>query len=193
MSSPRSPCDNYALSFSSQEFLSATSFRHAHGGDEKQAIVALCPFRVSLNPRWLFRRINLAMAADTFFSCDAQRLQRVEFYSCMERQMDFDHVKRESLVHSLRDALPLSGRPRPALLAFLRARGAIGRNAPKLLIVDILDAGAKDVMCRFMIADDDASNFVAPLAQIALDRRHPLVQRLAVRRRNAARHGGCAR
>ncbi len=107
--------------------------------------------------------------------------------------MDFDHVKRESLVHSLRDALPLSGRPRPALLAFLRARGAIGRNAPKLLIVDILDAGAKDVMCRFMIADDDASNFVAPLAQIALDRRHPLVQRLALRRRNAARHGGCAR
>jgi hypothetical protein len=31
------------------------------------------------------------------------------------------------------------------------------------------------------------TGFVAPLAQIALDRRHPFAQQLAVRRRHAAR------
>lgn len=107
--------------------------------------------------------------------------------------MDFDHFRRESLVHSLRDALPLPARPRPALLAFLRERGAIGRSAPKLVIVDIFDTSAQDLMCRFMIADDAASSFVAPLAQIAFDRRHPLIQRLTARRRNGSRHGSRAR
>ena len=107
--------------------------------------------------------------------------------------MDFDHIKRESLVHSLRDALPLHARPRPALLAFLRARGVNARSAPKLVIVDILDAGARNLMCRFMIAGDVETSFVAPLAQIAFDRSHPLVQSLAARRRGAPRAGRRAR
>ncbi|RNJ48265.1 hypothetical protein D1O30_00140 [Methylocystis hirsuta] len=109
----------------------------------------------------------------------------------MERQMDFDRVSRESLIHHLRDALPLSARPRPALLAFLRARGAIGRSAPRLVVVDIFDAGgAQGLMCRFEIAGEtDASSFVAQLTQLALDRRHPLAQRLAERRRRAQRTG----
>lgn len=107
--------------------------------------------------------------------------------------MDFDRLQQASLVHSLRDALPLSGRPRPALLTFLRARGAIGRSAPKLVIVDIFDTATQDLMCRFTIAEDDASSFVAPLAQISFDRRHPLAQKLAARRRNARRQGSRAR
>ncbi|MBM3563637.1 MAG: hypothetical protein FJX16_08155 [Alphaproteobacteria bacterium] len=101
--------------------------------------------------------------------------------------MDFDHAKRESLVHSIRDFLPLTGRARPALLAFLRARGAIGRNAPKLVIVDILDTGVQDFMCRFVIEGDAESSFVAPLTHIAFDRRHPLAQRLAASRRDVRR------
>jgi hypothetical protein len=104
--------------------------------------------------------------------------------------MDFDRVRQENLVQSLRDALPLSARPRPALLAFLRGRGAIGRNAPRLIILDVLDAGAQGLMCRFEIAGDvNASGFVAPLAQIALDRRHPVVQKLAAWRRHTPRPG----
>ncbi|AZG78057.1 hypothetical protein [Methylocystis rosea] len=106
--------------------------------------------------------------------------------------MDSDRVNRESLVHNLRDALPLSARPRPALLAFLRARGAIGRSAPRLVVVDIFDAGGtQGLMCRFDIADeiDAPSSFVAPLTQLALDRRHPLAQRLAERRRHTPRTG----
>jgi hypothetical protein len=101
--------------------------------------------------------------------------------------MDFDQLKQDSLVHSLRDAMPLSARPRPALLAFLRTRGVIGRGTPKLVIVDIFDSGAQDPMCRFIIEGDKGASFVASLTQIAFNRRHPLVQRLAARRRNAPR------
>lgn len=107
--------------------------------------------------------------------------------------MDFDNANRERLVHSIRDFLPLTGRARPALLAFLRARGAIGRNAPKLVIVDILDTGVQDLLCRFMIEGDADSSFVAPLTHIAFDRRHPLAQTLAARRRDVQRRDGRAR
>ncbi len=89
--------------------------------------------------------------------------------------MDFDCAKRGSLVQNLRRALPLSAHPRPALLAFLRARGLIGRAAPRLIVLDIFDAGEdRGLMCRFAIAEDsEASSFIAPLAQVALARRHP--------------------
>jgi hypothetical protein len=40
-----------------------------------------------------------------------------------------------------------------------------------------------DVLCRFVIADRDARSFIAPLSQIALDRRHPLARALAPQRR----------
>lgn len=104
--------------------------------------------------------------------------------------MDSGHVKQENLVQSLRDALPLSARPRPALLAFLRVRGMSSRNAPRLVIVDIFDAGAQGLMCRFEIAGDvSACGFVAPLAHIALDRRYRFMQRLAAHPRPASRPG----
>jgi hypothetical protein len=46
------------------------------------------------------------------------------------------------------------------------------------------------LMCRFEIAGEtDAPSFVAQLTQLALDRRHPLAQRLAERRRRAPRTG----
>lgn len=107
--------------------------------------------------------------------------------------MDFERLKQKNLIHYLREALPIAARPRPALLSFLRARGAIGRSAPKLLIVDIVDTAAQDVMCRFMIAGDAVSSFVAPLAQIAFDRKNPMIKRFAARRRNAPRPGNRAR
>ncbi len=89
--------------------------------------------------------------------------------------MDFDCAKRGSLVQNLRRALPLSAHPRPALISFLRERGVIGRGAPRLVVLDIFDAGAAGgLMCRFAIAEDsEAASFIAPLAQVALQRKHP--------------------
>ncbi|MDP3552931.1 hypothetical protein [Methylocystis sp.] len=89
--------------------------------------------------------------------------------------MDFDQVKRSHFIHNLRRALPLAAHARPALLAFLRARGVNGRGAPRLIVLDVFDAGEdRGLMCRFAIAEDgEASSFIAPLAQVALARRHP--------------------
>ncbi len=89
--------------------------------------------------------------------------------------MDFDQAKQGQFILHLRRTLPLSAHPRPPLLAFLRARGLNGRGAPRLIVLDIFDAGEdRGLMCRFAIAEDsEASSFIAPLAQVALARRHP--------------------
>ena len=55
--------------------------------------------------------------------------------------MDFDQVKRGHFIQNLRRALPLSAHARPALIGFLRERGVIGRGAPRLVVLDIFDAG----------------------------------------------------
>ncbi|MFZ3182461.1 MAG: hypothetical protein WA156_20165 [Methylocystis silviterrae] len=98
--------------------------------------------------------------------------------------MDFDQVKRGHFIHHLRRALPLSAHARPALIAFLREHGVIARGATRLVILDIFDAGdAGGVMCRFAIAENsEASSFIAPLAQVALERRHPARLRAGRRR-----------
>jgi len=98
--------------------------------------------------------------------------------------VSFDHGRQERFVENLRRTLPLSAHPRPPLLAFLRARGLNVRAAPRLVILDVFDAGEGcGLMCRFAIAEDgEASSFIAPLAQVALARRHPAA-RLRVGRR----------
>ncbi len=103
--------------------------------------------------------------------------------------MDFDHGEQLRFVQNLRRALPVSAHARPALLAFLRARGAIGRASPRLMIVDIFDAGEdRGVMCRFTIAGEtEGAAFVAPLAQLALDRRRAIVSNATLRRRHCLR------
>jgi hypothetical protein len=103
----------------------------------------------------------------------------------VERQMDFDQVKRGHVIHNLRHALPLSAHARPALIGFLRERGVIGRGAPRLVVLDIFDArAAGGIMCRFAIAEDsEAASFIAPLAQLALARRQPAARLRAGRQR----------
>ncbi|MFO1126693.1 MAG: hypothetical protein U1E25_16405 [Methylocystis sp.] len=98
--------------------------------------------------------------------------------------MDFDRVKSTHFVHHLRRALPLPAHPKKALIAFLRERGVVTRGAPRLVILDVFDAGtASGMMCRFAIAEDgEAASFIAPLAQVALERRHPARLRVARRR-----------
>ncbi len=99
--------------------------------------------------------------------------------------MDFDCAKRGSLVQNLRRVLPLSAHPRPPLIAFLRERGLNGRGAPRLIVLDVFDAGKdRGLMCRFAIAEDsEASSFIAPLTQVAFARRHPAAHLRAGRQR----------
>lgn len=99
--------------------------------------------------------------------------------------MDFDQAKRAHFIHRLRRALPLSAHPRPALIAFLRERGVVGRGAPRLVILDVFDAGdAGGLLCRFAVAEDgDGSSFIAPFAQVALQRKHSARLRVARQRR----------
>ncbi|MGD9656251.1 MAG: hypothetical protein AB7U61_01205 [Methylocystis sp.] len=94
-------------------------------------------------------------------------------------------IQDDALVQLLQRALPLGARGRPALLAFLRARGVIGNVAPRLQVVGIFPAGAQsEFMCRFTIEDCARDEtFVAPLGQLALDRRHPAARKLDLRRR----------
>ena len=101
--------------------------------------------------------------------------------------MDFDQIKRGSLDQNLRRALPLSAHPKQALIAFLRERGVVTRGAPRLVVLDVFDAGdAGGLMCRFAIAENgEALSFIAPLAQLALHRRHSGARSRVVRRRQA--------
>jgi hypothetical protein len=87
--------------------------------------------------------------------------------------MNFDHGRQERFVEQLRRSLPLSAHASPALLAFLRALGAIGRGSPRLMVINVFDAGeGRSLMCRFTVVGEGAGRgFVAPLAQLALDRR----------------------
>lgn len=92
-------------------------------------------------------------------------------------------MPRSAIVLRLQRQLPLPAHGRPALLDFLRARGVIGSASPRLKLVGVFQAGPRgDLMCRFII-EGDASNqsFVAPLADVALNRRHPAAKELARR------------
>jgi hypothetical protein len=101
--------------------------------------------------------------------------------------MDFDCAKKGSLVDNLRRALPLPAHARPALIAFLRERGIVTRGAPRLIVLDVFDAGdVGGLMCRFAVAEDgDGSSFIAPLAQVALQRRRSAARSRAGRQRRA--------
>ncbi|MFZ3181203.1 MAG: hypothetical protein WA156_13575 [Methylocystis silviterrae] len=93
--------------------------------------------------------------------------------------------QEDALVQRLQRALPLGARGRPALLAFLRARGVIGNIAPRLKVIGIFPAGAQgEFLCRFSVEDGvGAETFVAPLGQLALDRRHLAARKLDLCRR----------
>lgn len=103
-----------------------------------------------------------------------------------------NHESLPCKIERLRRALPVSAHPRSGLFLELRSRGACGSGAPRLTVVDIFDMGAAGggLMCRFVVGDQDSRSFVAPLSQIALDRRHMLAQAVAMHCR--ARRAGAA-
>lgn len=105
--------------------------------------------------------------------------------------MDIDLGKQQRLIQNLRRALPLSAHARPALLSFLRARGAIGGVSPRLTVIDVFDAGRdRGLMCRFTISSEsDGAAFIAPLAHVALERRRAVASDASLRRRRSSRPG----
>jgi hypothetical protein len=106
--------------------------------------------------------------------------------------MDFNRITSSQFIHQLRRALPLPAHARPALIVFLRERGVVTRGAPRLVILDVFDAGAAGgMMCRFTLAEEaEAASFIAALAQVALERQHPA--RLRAGRRRSAPPSGAA-
>lgn len=104
--------------------------------------------------------------------------------------MSPDHSREAYLIQRLQRGLPLFAHARPALLAFLCARGTIGGVLLRLKIVNLFRAGQDgDLMCRFSIEGRGRDEtFLAPFAQFALDRRHMAARELALRRQSF-RHG----
>jgi hypothetical protein len=111
-----------------------------------------------------------------------------ESFLTLARQADIDPKTFVRFVETLRRSAPLAAHARPALLAFLQARGAAGRASPRLEIVDIFQANvAGELMCRFVIREIGDQTFVAPFAHVALDRNHPLVRRFYKRCQHTVR------
>lgn len=79
------------------------------------------------------------------------------------------------LLERLRGGLPASAHARQPLLGYLQSRQIIGSTSPRLRIVNVFPGDhGENIMCQFTIeGDSNARVFVAPLTQLALDRRHP--------------------
>ena len=93
--------------------------------------------------------------------------------------MTWAACREKQLAERLRRTLPLSAQARPSLRRFLRERIGIERCSPRLTVTNIFDSpGSSGFMCHFIVQDarEHSGIFVAPLAQLAFDRRHPLYQ-----------------
>lgn len=103
--------------------------------------------------------------------------------------MNFAARQEEQLVSRLQRALPLTAHGKPPLLAFLRKSMSIARTSPRLTVTNVFYAGdRKGLMCQFTIETEASPRvLVAPLSQIAIDRRHPIAQDIALYRIRARR------
>ncbi len=97
--------------------------------------------------------------------------------------------QEEMIAHRLGLALPLAAYGRPALVRFLRSRLSLERTSPRLTVTNVFYAGGdRDFMCQFVVngATGASHAFVAPIGQLALDRRHPILRQIAAHRRRKA-------
>ena len=81
----------------------------------------------------------------------------------------------------LRKGLPTSARAKQPLLGYLQSKRVIGSTSPTLRIVNVFLNGYGNIMCQFAIEGDARAHmFVAPLTQLALNRRrHPAAREAA--------------
>lgn len=96
--------------------------------------------------------------------------------------MDDQSRNLRNLICRLQRFLPLAAHPRPALAASIRKIAPRAPAAPLLSVNCIFDAGAdRGLMCRIELngADLHSPTFVAPITQVAFDRRHPISREVA--------------
>ena len=113
--------------------------------------------------------------------------------------MTWTDLHAERLVQKLRRVLPLAAHGRPPLTAALRRSLACPDVIPPVMVTDIFYAGEEDgLMCRIDARglDDAPIVVVAPVTQLAFNRRHPIARAVAAYRKRRAetaaftRHGG---
>ena len=95
-------------------------------------------------------------------------------------------LRAELLVQKLRRALPLTAHGRPSLTAALRQCLPGPSRVPRVTVIDVFYAGEKDgLMCRVDVqgAIDEPVIVVAPIAQLAFNRGHPIAHDIAVYRK----------
>jgi len=103
--------------------------------------------------------------------------------------MLFEARREEEFRLRLQRALPLPAYGKPALLSFLRNRVVNTGASPRLTVTNVFDAGeSRGLMCQFIVQEATAIPcvFVAPLAQIAFDRRHPIAREVAAYRNRSS-------
>ena len=72
---------------------------------------------------------------------------------------------------------------------FFRGRLSLRRTTPPLTVTNVFYAGGdRGFMCHFVVdgASGASRAFVAPIGQLALDRRHPIIREIAVYRKRKA-------
>ncbi|MGD9544271.1 MAG: hypothetical protein AB7F41_08505 [Methylocystis sp.] len=81
----------------------------------------------------------------------------------------------------LRRSLPAAAHARQPLLGYLQSKRVIGSTSSTLRIVNVfLNGYDGNIMCQFAIEGDARARvFVAPLSQLALNRRHPAARKAA--------------
>ena len=101
-------------------------------------------------------------------------------------------IQEEQLAWRLQCFLPLPAHGRSELLKFLRGRGVMFRNSPRLMVTGIFHAAhGKGLMGQFAVegAAESPRLFVAPIEHLAFERGHPIAQELAVYRKAREKNG----
>jgi len=95
----------------------------------------------------------------------------------------------EQLVQKLRRALPLTAHGRPSLTAVLGRSLACANLMPRVTVTDVFYAGEENgLMCRVDVhgVTDEPVVVVAPVTQLAFNRRHPVARDIAAYRKRRA-------
>jgi hypothetical protein len=102
--------------------------------------------------------------------------------------MTSSDLRAEHLVQKLRRALPLMAHGRPSLTAVL-GRSLSSNLMPRVTVTDVFYAGEENgLMCRIDVQGlaDEPMVVVAPVTQLAFNRRHPIARDIAAYRKHCA-------
>ncbi|HEY8127017.1 MAG TPA: hypothetical protein VIF88_16520 [Methylocystis sp.] len=121
--------------------------------------------------------------------------RQIEFQVIRITEADMNRmtaIQEEQLAWRLQCFLPLPAHGRPELLKFLRGRGVMFRDSPRLMVTGVFHAGdGKGLMGQFAVEGTAESPrlFVAPIEYLAFERGHPIINDLAVYRKAREKRG----